>query len=232
MPTRRQQRTIAPRNRRLVAYWKLEEASGNRLDSIGGNHLTPVATPGNAAGIIGNGALFVRASSQYLTIPHNPDLAVGDIDFSIDCWVSLVSDVAMDLVQKYVTLGAQRQWALTYKATTDRFEFTIDRNGAGVLTTVTASTFGTPSLGVWHYVAAGHDSVNNLIWISVNAGAKNTASISTGVYNGTAAFSIGRSGAEGYADAVIDEVGFWKCTLSANDLTSRHAGGAGRQPPF
>lgn len=214
------------------SYWKLEAASGNRVDSIFTNDLAPVNTPGNAPGIVDNGVSLVRTSSQYLTIASNPALAVGDIDFSIDGFVKLTTDVSMDLVQKYVAAGAQRQYALTYNATSKRFQFTVDSTGASALTIVTANNFGLPSLGVWHYVAAGHDAANNLIWIAVNAGTKNTAATSAGVFNGTAAFSIGRVGAEGYANAVIDEVGFGKHVFSAANLTSRYAGGSGTTWPF
>src|SRR4029077_17083863 len=37
----------------LVSYWKLDEASGNAIDSHGTNHLTDVNTVASAAGKIG-----------------------------------------------------------------------------------------------------------------------------------------------------------------------------------
>ena len=42
----------------LVAYWKLEETTGTRMDSVGASHLSPVNAPGSGAGKLGNAAYF------------------------------------------------------------------------------------------------------------------------------------------------------------------------------
>ena len=67
----------------LVSYWKLDEASGTRVDSHGPNPLTPANAPGGAAGKIGTGCTF--NGSQYL---HHPDLIapLGDEDFTYTLW--------------------------------------------------------------------------------------------------------------------------------------------------
>ena len=63
----------------LIAYWKLDEASGTRNDSKGANHLTDNNTVTQAVGKVGNAAQFTLANSEYLSIADNADLSAGDI---------------------------------------------------------------------------------------------------------------------------------------------------------
>ena len=56
----------------LVAYWKLEEASGTRFDELtgcggGGCDLTANNNPGNAAGKHGNAVQLTLANSQWIS---------------------------------------------------------------------------------------------------------------------------------------------------------------------
>jgi hypothetical protein len=57
----------------LVSYWKLDEASGTRVDAVGTNHLTPTNAPIGALGKIGNACDFEADSTQFLSHPDpNP----------------------------------------------------------------------------------------------------------------------------------------------------------------
>jgi hypothetical protein len=44
--------SVSSLNEALIGYWKLDEASGQRNDSIAGNHLTDVGTVPSTAGIL------------------------------------------------------------------------------------------------------------------------------------------------------------------------------------
>lgn len=52
----------------LVAYWKMDEASGTRSDSIGNYTLTDNNTVGSATGLIGNCASMVYTAGEYLSL--------------------------------------------------------------------------------------------------------------------------------------------------------------------
>lgn len=72
-----------------VAYWRLEESSGDRADATGnqwnlseGNSLVP-----NIIGKVANAASFNGTTNRFLT---NSSLSVGST-FSIACWVKLNS---------------------------------------------------------------------------------------------------------------------------------------------
>lgn len=70
----------------LVAYWTLDEVSGTRSDSIGGNHLSDINTVGSDVGVIGNGAVFVAANSEHL-LDSTPSLVpTAGGPFTVSLW--------------------------------------------------------------------------------------------------------------------------------------------------
>lgn len=212
----------------LISYWKLDETSGNRADSHGSNTLAPINAPGYEAGKIGNSAAFVRASSQGLQIASNSALQTGDIDFSVAAWVKLASKTATN---NYIAVKGNNnatawEYALRYSTATDRFQFAIG-NGAAAI--VAADALGAPSTGTWYYIAAWHDATANKIYIQVNDGTINNAADAAITAN-TEPFTIGAAGTPSKFstfDGAIDEVAFWKRTLSADDRTALYNGGAG-----
>src|SRR5881394_1372626 len=70
----------------LVAHWKLDQTSGLRADSHGGNDLADFNTVTFAAGKIGNAASFLGVNEESLGAADNAALSMGDIDFSIALW--------------------------------------------------------------------------------------------------------------------------------------------------
>jgi len=223
----------------LQAYWKLDEASGSRADSHGSNTLTDNNTVTQAAGKIGNAAQFTRANSEYLSIADNAALSTGNIDFTVAAWVYLDSKPAGDflyIATKSSTVGPVVEFNLYYNvATVDRFVFEIFNNPPSISRVATANNFGAASLGAWYHVVGWHDSVNDLVGISVNAGTANTTATSGTAPGDTAgAFELGRYGAlaSRYHNGRIDEVGFWKRVLTADERTALYNGGAGLAYPF
>jgi hypothetical protein len=226
--------STSPLNSSVVAFWKLEEASGTRADATGrGNNLTDNNTVTQAAGKIGNAASFASASSEYLSCADNADLSTGDVDFTIAGWFYLTTKTAaMDLLAKWGASG-NFEYILFYDLGTDRFVFTVSNNGTAAAT-VSASTFGSPAVGTWYFVVVYHDATGNLLGISVNNGAFNTLAHTTGVFNSTAGFRLGArdSGSAAYFNGRADAVGFWKRLLSSAEITELYNAGAGREYPF
>src|SRR3989304_1655390 len=77
----------------LIAYWRLEEASGTRLDELsgcggGGGDLADINTVTQNTGVIGNAGQFVAASSEDLSYADEIDLNVGgNIDVAFVAWL-------------------------------------------------------------------------------------------------------------------------------------------------
>ena len=83
---------LAPRDallNGLLAYWKLNEASGTAIDVIGLNDLDDVNTVGSTAGKVGTARNFVPASSEYLTNPSTVGLGLGAVDFTFSVWAKI-----------------------------------------------------------------------------------------------------------------------------------------------
>lgn len=213
----------------LIAYWKLDEASGQRNDSIGTSHLSDVNTVLSAPGIVSTGADFERSTSECLSITDNEALSMGDIDFTIACWVKFEAvNVTQYLVAKYNTGTNEREYALLYTTASNRFQLSVSGDGTA-FTSVTATTFGAASADTWYFVVVYHDAANDLIGISINNNAFTTAAHTTGVFDGTSNFNLGALGNTpgSFLDGVLDEVGIWKRKLTANEITQLYNGGFG-----
>lgn len=203
----------------LIAYWKLDEASGTRNDSHGVNHLTDNNTVTSVAGQVNTAAQFTAANSEYLSIADNAALSTGDIDFTICAWVKLDSKSGFrSLVNKGTGAAAGTEYILDYSSASDRFRFMVANDPT--LTIVSATSLGSPLVATWYLIVAWHDSVANTINIQVNNGTVDSTAHSAGVQNLTNAFLLGAlSLGTSHMDGAIDETQFWKRVLTADERT-------------
>lgn len=210
----------------IVAYWDLDEASGTRVDDPGANDLTDNNTVTSNTGIISNAGQFTAANSEYLSRSDNTDLSTGNIDFTFVAWAYLDSKGAnRSIVSKYSS-SANREYNVYYGTTADRFIFEVSNDGTAV-TTVTANNLGIPATSTWYFVVAWHDATNDTLNIQVNNGTVDSVSYSAGVFDSTAPFMIGARNGAMFWNGRIDEVGFWKRTLTAGERTQLYNSGAG-----
>lgn len=214
----------------LISYWKLNEASGTRLDSHLANHLTDNNTVTSATGKIGNAASFASASSEYLSIADNASLSVADEDFTIGAWVNM-SAKASDRFFIAKDDNSSRDYGLYYSSGSDRFTFYVFTPG-GAYSEIRANNLGIPAVSTWYYIVAWHDSVNNTLNIQVNNGTADSVAHSAGARDQSAPFWIGRGGGSGYVDGLIDEVGFWKRVLTSSERALLYGSGSGLTYPF
>lgn len=212
----------------LVAYFKLDETSGNRADSFGSNTLTDNNTVTSATGLFSTCASFASASSEYLSILDNAALSTGNIDFSIQAWVNLTTKVSNRVVVSKWG-DSQNEYILYWDLPQDRWSFAVSSN-LTASTVLTGTNGGSPSAGTWYHLIAWHDAANDQIGICVNNGTPNTAVYSSGITDGTHFFAIGRNGDTTfpqYLNGSIDEVGFWKKVLTASERGQLYRNGAG-----
>lgn len=213
----------------LLAHWKLNKASGQRNDSSGrGNHLSDNNTVGQAEGKINQAALFIRANSEFLSIPSNMDLTFNADNFTISAWVYLTTKAnTMALVAK--DDGSNKEYSLIYNQASDRFVFQVATE------IVAANTFGSPATGTWYHVLCYEDVTGEVIGIRVNNGA--TDEFGTGgvfAQSGTAQFRLGArdSGAPIYLDGRVDSVSVWERLLTADESTALYCNGLGLDYSF
>lgn len=215
----------------LTAYWKLDEASGTRVDSgANGQDLTDNNSTGSATGKINLGGDFEFASLNYLSHADSATLSLGaDTDFTFSCWVNLESKPAFSggIICKNGDAGDAAEYLLRWDAG-DSFIFAVGTGSANQL--VAASTLGAPSLATWYFIVCWHDSTANTVNIQVNNGTADNAAWSGGTVDGGNEYRIGAySFNPGFAfDGIIDEVGFWKRVLTADERTELYNAGAGK----
>ncbi len=216
----------------LIAYWALEEASGTRVDSeptAPAHDLADNNTVTSGTGIVGNAALFVAANNESLTETDTADISTGDIDFSCTLWLKLVTKTtSQSVIGHWGASAGTRSWRLWYNSSSSRFDFHVSSDGSATSVTNTASTFGVPATNTWYFIYVSHDSVNNAVNISVNDGAVDSTSYSSGSFNATAEFQMGGFGSGGFwVDGYLDQVRFYKKVLTAAEVTRLYNGGTG-----
>jgi RHS repeat-associated protein len=209
----------------LSAWWKLNESSGTRNDSHSTNNdLSDNNTVTSAAGKKSNAASFVSTNSEYLSIPDNVSLSMGNIDFTICTWTYLTSKSAeKPLLSKWDAPTNNREYMLSYSAVADRFSFIVSSDGISTgSASVNADNLGSPALNTWYLVCVWHDALNNTVNIQVNNGPPNSVALTTGVYDGAASFDLGRrrlnpSPTTVYMDGRLDETVIYKRLLNADE---------------
>lgn len=224
-------------NTGLIAYWKLDETSGTRVDSEPTGTLQNLADNNTVlynTGKLGNAADFVRAANESLSIADSSDLSTGPISFSVTFWAYLIGKGTGSQLRviacKDVVSNGEREWGCFYDTSSDRFRFYTGRPATTTADFVNADTLGSPSLNVWYFIAVRHDQSAGFNYISVNAGSQDSAAFTTGPPDSTSAFRIGDldNATEYNWEGRIDEVAFYKKALSAAEITALY--GAGTPP--
>jgi hypothetical protein len=218
----------------LVAYWKLDEASGNALDAhTNGLTLTQSGSPGSAAGkvyasarVYGQNVHHRRASETLLQIADN--------DWTMAAWFNtktLTNNTGP--WGKYGSTSANGCYYCVWYALNLGIGFNKADNSAIVqidLGNVLAA------VDTWHFLVAWHDSVNDIVGASLDGAVPVTKAIVGGVRSNADVFSVGSyyggTGIEDWRDRV-GPVAMWKSAaggggcLSAAQRLALWNGGAG-----
>lgn len=188
----------------LIICWSLDEASGTRVDSIGGHNLTPVNTPGNTPGKVSTALRLVRASSQCLAA--NPLVQLFQQQYSLCFWFRLTSLPAghMAVYAKAAQLAAgQYEFIGFVNFTNSRFTVYFGGGNGGVIEY--AQTLTT---GVWYFVSAIHDATT--LSLQLDAGAIQTQVVGFGNIGSTPIVNIGATASNGnFLDGDVDAFMIW-----------------------
>lgn len=217
----------------LACYWKLDEVTGTRADSVGGCHLTDNNSVGQALGKLGFAGKFDAASNRYLSLVSTPVVQFTKA-VTVSAWVNLTSKPGTSNIgiatKLQIGIGTSSEYGLCYSGTSDRFDFRV-RIAAG--NTIVASNLGAPTLGAWYFLVGQYNGVN--LSISGNNGAFNSSSLTGNLNNGACPILIGalcsfnaiteNSGSA--FDGLIDSVGIWNRVLTSDEISSLYNNGQG-----
>lgn len=222
----------------VIAYWKLDEPSDTRYDSVGDLDVVttdPNGYPFSTVGVIDDGARF-----NYERLSRGVDEGSllnfdSNDSFTMDGWVYFDTDEddAESLRYALGCGGSFGYYALARATTlhpslTGRLIFIIYGADAPFIKTV---TYPDPIPNqTWTYFVCSYDADANVMSINVNNG---TPATTTGVNGcngvGGKTFYLGRAHEVAGMSGILDEVGIYSGVL---DGEYRWNGGAGNTYPF
>jgi hypothetical protein len=217
----------------LKAYWKLDEANGNAIDSKGSNTGVDNNVVTSTAGKIINARVFDASVFQRFEVDDNTDLSTGDIDFTLGAWVyystTLSAGAFPGILSKWDGQSGQSEYLLYLNGDAQRYKFVVSSTGSDA-SEIVANNAGDPSDNAWHFIIAWHDSIANTLNIQVDNGTVDSTSYSAGVFDSSTAFRIGSlTGVNGWTGN-IDEVFFTKRILTADERSALYNNGLGCRP--
>lgn len=202
----------------LVAWWSMDETSGTRYDSHGTNHLTDNNTVGYASAVKSNGADFEKDNTEYLSIADNDSLSMGSSDITFFGWVNVESPT----VNSIIFIKPQEYRLFLYSDKALRFS-TWDNAGNLSLVDKYSIIPGTPA-----FVVAWTDKANGTMNLQINNGSVTSAAVTNRNFDHSNPFSLSDSSMSYPFDGVMDEFGFYKRVLSADEREWLYNAGAGR----
>ena len=225
----------------LIGFWRLEEASGTRVDAHGATPLTDINTVTSAAGKLNNAASFTAANFEYLNSTSSMSLVD---DFTVSAWANF-NNIAGGLspsgrgIAEYVNSvgpnGAIGDWILGVLPGGAVQLFHWRNTGADTTGLHTAASAGI-TISAWFHIVGRRASGVYTIWVNGTMSPLG-ADASTITGWGSTKFSIGTAFVDGvtagyYMDGLIDEVGVWKRALSATEIATLYRAGSARAYPF
>lgn len=212
-------------NDQLEAYWKMDEASGTRVDIVNANDVADNNTVTQAVGKIGNAGQFTQANTEFLSRASTASLTMGDIGFTIAMWIYMDTKGNTTTMLFKGNSGGDFEYLLRYQTGADRLVWIVENDAAQG--SVNADGLGSPSLATWYLVIAWHDPTANTLNIQVNDGTVTSASYSDGVSADGDPFEIGAIGGASTMSGRIDGVGIWRKILTSQERTDLYNLGAG-----
>jgi hypothetical protein len=201
----------------LAAYWKLDETSGTRFDSVGTNHLTDNGSVGYGIGKQSNAALF--DGTNYLTTASQ--VLSGTGSFSAFGWF-LTTDTTIRNQGIFGQTNFGGGWTAVYDNNDLYFDFNSSRERfTGVIAQDT-----------YYFIGLIHDSSTNTTTFYLDNTELGT--LAGGFAQENQPVRVGRQRAQDdfYLVGRVDEVGLWGRVLMTAEIATLYNGGAGITYPF
>jgi hypothetical protein len=208
----------------LAAYWKLDETSGTRFDSVGTNNLTENGSVGSTLGKIGNAATGF-STTDYLVNTSTVGQITGD--WTATCWFRTGSDINTNqgIVCRTTTTANDVEYLLDIFSNNVRF---VLSTSSGIYVAQTPIATNTT-----YFVASWYDGTN--INISLNDGAVTSTAapgIPVQLFGSELTVGLRLDDSRPFLGDWIDEVGIWNRVLTSGEITQLYNGSAGLTYPF
>lgn len=217
-------------NSGLAAYWKLDEASGQRLDSVGGFHLNEGGNPvASSPGIQKDAAQFVEDANRFLTCPHdlNGNLSPGTRAFTIAFWLYLDSTQTSEWctpLSKSASNYLEKEWVFDARIRDGTLILHQAQTGGSH---INARKNGFALANNWTFVL-GEFRVNSLT-LFVNAFEVDDAVAGSSFQVGAAPVRMGSfHDSSKSIKGAVDELGMWHRVLTQEEKSWLFNSGQGR----
>lgn len=202
----------------LISYYKLDESSGNAIDSVGDNDLTNNNTVGYAAAKINNGADFGTANTnKNFTISSALGTTGGAK--SISLWVKLRTEISSGSYFLFnlreATNSTKTVIFYDYNSGTRQLIFRREKDNVGADSLTYTITLGTDN---WYHLVYTYDTTNIIGYINGVAVGSPTAASGNGT-GGANEFKLGSDTSGSFTSAYMDEVGIWSRALTADEVS-------------
>lgn len=217
-----------------TAYWKLDESSGNAVDSsAGGYTLTNNNTVAYASAVINNGADFGTANTNKSLSIIN-DLTITGGSATLAGWFKMRTEIASGQQSffRQIDGGTHTSYQIfyDYNGGTRRLRFQRTKYSVADQQADYTTTLGTSN---FYHLVLTYDGAT--ITGYVNGSSVGTVAASGSGSSGDPgdSFVIGDSYGGGLsASCYADEVGIWSRALTSGEVTSLYNSGTGIQFPF
>jgi hypothetical protein len=215
-------------NTDLISYWKMDESSGNLIDSLSLHNLTNHGTVIFNNAKINNGGNWSSNNGAYYfnsieTTPWN----FGTGNFTISFWIKHNSVNSARFI-----MGTDDNWLADGRIgiqKTNTHKVALDYNGGNAVTSTT--TIDDDS---WHLVVFTREGITTnkmKVYIDGNLDATGTNNQN---YNSAESLWIG-GGNAGITESItglLDEVSIWKRALNSSEISVLYNSNIGLQYPF
>lgn len=213
----------------LIAYWRMDEASGDRRDSVGSMDMQYAGggTPTAVTGKINNG-VQIPVSGQISHNP-NPDLVLSADAASLAGWIRLDSIgttefASLLFLEVYDGSSTFRSMTLYYDEVEEELVLQTMDHDTSNTADVRGTAFGPLTEGVWYHVA--------LLWNNTTATLViNGVTHSGGAYSPDFNRNISKVVLASGWPISLDEWGLWDEVISGTDLSDLYNSGSGAVPP-
>lgn len=213
-----------------IAYWKFEEGSGPRIDSVGGLVLTENAVIyGDQFGRVGGGIPFVTDNSRLLTSPDHDLLSIGNKWFAITLWFKPITHSGGNLRYLLYKSGlTQESFEYSLNFVTDGYVDFVYKDGVtGAVQNFNVGEISDLTFDEWHFIYVEHNPNSNKFRSSINNGAITEINHNTGIHEDVGDFVVGQ-----FFNGMLDEFGIWDRGLAADEITHLYHGRYGQTYPI
>lgn len=211
-----------------TAYWKLDESSGDAVDSI--SSLNAVNTSVTyASAKVNNGATY--NGSAYHTIADNAAIKPNS-DISIAFWVNITSTATsyQMFLAKGENAGDTRSYEVRQWGTTSQIEIQCRTGGGSYMQARTTTAIGT---GSWVHFVYTRTGATQKIYINgvSDTLAENVTQTGTIDYS-TDALWFGQRNGGLRLNGKLDEIGIFNVALTQAEISQLYGDGAGSKYPL